>query len=157
MVHQTETMNAPLEIYNFQKETAPHVTAYQQSLKAFRDEVVRIMTEECNIVFSSKYPPGEIEPAQEKRELKDAFEFRVVIKPELYGHAFDFIIKNDGSVSVELLTNSANHSNQVAWYFTFFWKIEGKSMNEKLLEKLHGFLPANEIYQLLPTILEYAQ
>jgi hypothetical protein len=157
MATSTET-NAPLEIYDFNKNITPHFTKFLEDLEDFRDEIIRIVEEQCNFVFPLKYPPGHIEPAQAKRELKDAFEFRVVINPEIGGHAFDFIIKNDGLVSVELLTNSANHSSQSPfWCFTFFWKIEGKQTDDRFLKKIHGYLPAKEIYELIPLIIEYVR
>src|ERR1700744_2714648 len=107
MATSTET-NAPMEIYDFKKNIAPHYGKFLEDLESFRDEITRIVEEQCNFVFPLKYPPGHIEKAQEKRELKDAFEFRMVINPEIGGHAFDFIIKSDGLVLVELLTNSPN-------------------------------------------------
>lgn len=157
MENNKEVFEAPLQIYNYKKHTALQAKSFRKSITLFRNELLRLLSEDFGITLPNQRKYGELVEYNPAEELKDAFEFWILIDPEKY--ALSFTINSGGKIIMKLQQDYRNKSRDTVLFLpNMYWVTKNEiSEHPEFLKKVLGELSATEVYELLPTVIKYFQ
>lgn len=155
MENNKEPIEAPLQIYNYKKHTALQAKSFQKSIQLFRNELLRLLSEDFGVSLPNQKKYGEIVELSRAEEIKDAFEFWILIDPEKY--ALSFTITSEGKIIIKLQQDYRNKSRDAVLFLPNTQWVTKNEMPEyaEFLKKVSTELSAAEVYSLLPNVIKY--
>lgn len=146
-MEQTNANTAPLEIHNLAELVTQHEKSYANSIEAFRDELLRIITEDNKIILPPQDKYGEINPYKAVNEdFVNSVEFQILLDRALY--RLGFIISKKGLVYPVLYVAPS-------WRASWFWEIKDKEAPDGFCKKVIMWHTASKMYSLMDEILSY--